>query len=103
MEPSETVLRAVGTAPAAGGLRELVHGPSVPKSSSTGEADGQGSEAPISLSAAVLQLVPAAVEQFRTVSELGQGAEEAAAATGFDIGREHAPGTGVAHSLDLYA
>lgn len=103
MEPSETLLRAAGATPAANGLRELAHGPSVPKPSSAGRADGQSSEAPLSLSAAVLQLVRGAVKQFRTVSELGQGTEEAATTAGFDIGREHAPGTEVARRLDLYA
>ena len=85
------------------GPRERAYGSSVSKASSAGEADGQSSEVYFSPSAAALHLVLAAAEQFMAVPELGQGAEEAATTTGFDIGREHAPGTEVARSLDLGA
>ncbi|MFH1749256.1 MAG: hypothetical protein ABIG44_19670 [Planctomycetota bacterium] len=95
MESIGTVLHAAVTAPVASGPRERTYGSSVPKPSSAGEADGQSS--------AILRLVLGAVEQFRTASELGRGAEEAATTTGFDIGRKHAPGTEVARGLNLYA
>lgn len=103
MEPSGAVLHAAGTAPLASGPRQRAYGSSAPQANRAGEADGQSSEVYLSPSAAILQLVLAAVEQYRAVSEFGQGAEQAATTPGFDIGREYASGTGVERSLDLYA
>ena len=103
MEPVATVLSTATTAPAANGFHDRASGSSVPKPSGAGEADRQRSEAPPSLSAAALCLVLGAVEQFRTVSGLGQVAEEAATTTGAETGRERAPATDLARSVDLYA
>ena len=103
MEPVGTVLYAAATAPAVSGLRERAHGSSVPKPSGAKEADGQSSEVYLSPGTAALRLTRRAVEQFRTALESSQGAEEAATTAVFEIGREHAPGTEVESSLDLYA
>jgi len=103
MEPVGTVPHAAATAPVASGPRERAYSSFVPKPSNAGEADGQNSEVYLSPSTAALRLTLQVVEQYRTALKSSQGAEEAATATGFDIGREHPPGTEVARSLDLYA
>lgn len=102
MEPVGTVLHAAAAAPVASGPRERAYGSSAPKPSRAGEAEGQSSGMYLSPRTAALWMVLRAVEQFRTVSQLGQGLEDAST-TGFDIGREQTPGTDLAHSLDLYA
>lgn len=102
MEPVGTVLHAAATAVVANGPRERAYGSSVEKTGSPREAEGQGSRVYFSPRTAALWVVLRAVEQFRKVSQLGQGVEDAAT-TGLDIGREHAPWEEVESSLDLYA
>ena len=67
------------------------------------ESSDAGPQVFVSPSAAILPLVLAATEGFRTVSELGRDAEETATATAGDVGHKQTPGTDPAHGLDLYA
>lgn len=102
MEPVGTVLHAAATAPLTNRPRERTHGSAVPEPGSAGDAESQRSRVYLSPRTAAVWVVLRAVEQFRAISQLGQGVEDAAT-TGIDIGREHAAGQEVESRLDLYA
>lgn len=102
MEIAGTPLHAAATAPMVNRPLERAHGSSVPRPSSTVEADSQDSGVYLSPRTAALWVVLRVVEQFRTVSQLGQGAEDTAT-IGLDIGRKPASAITVESSLDLYA